>query len=263
MPTTNEFTAFLESLAPLRLAEEWDNVGLLVGDRQASVTRVMTCLTITTASAAEAIERQAELIVSHHPLPFRPLKKLTTDNTTGKILLDLIRHGVAVYSPHTAFDSAASGINQQLADAIGLEKAVPLLPAIDDPDQLGSGRYGVLASAATLATVAERLKSFLSIDRVRYVGDLQKKIRKIAVGCGSGSSFLAVANRHACDLLVTGEAPFHSCLEAEALGMGLVLVGHFGSERFACVRLAQSLQEAFPDTTVWASAQEYDPLHTL
>ncbi|MFH1266373.1 MAG: Nif3-like dinuclear metal center hexameric protein, partial [Planctomycetota bacterium] len=115
MHTVKVIAEFLDQFAPHRLAEEWDNVGLLVGDSSGRVNRVMTCLTITPATAAEAIEAETDLIVTHHPLPFRPLKRLTTDTPTGRVLLDLIAGRIAVYSPHTAFDSAEEGINQRLA----------------------------------------------------------------------------------------------------------------------------------------------------
>ncbi|MEM7315353.1 MAG: Nif3-like dinuclear metal center hexameric protein, partial [Planctomycetota bacterium] len=151
MPTITQIATFLESFAPLRLAEDWDNVGLLVGRRDGNANRVMTCLTVTPDSVAEAIERQADLIVTHHPLPFKPLKKLTTDSVPGQMLLDLVQAGIGIYSPHTAFDSAAAGINQQLAKSLGLEEIVPLVPAIDDPEGLGSGRYGRLDQAESFS----------------------------------------------------------------------------------------------------------------
>ncbi len=109
MPTVASIAAFLEQLAPARLAEEWDNVGLLVGRRDQAVKKLMTCLTVTPASAAEAVEAGADLIVTHHPLPFNAMKRLTADTTAGRLLLDLIAAHVAVYSAHTAFDSAAEG----------------------------------------------------------------------------------------------------------------------------------------------------------
>src|SRR5579884_2270095 len=105
MPTVAAIIAFLEEFAPPSLAAEWDNVGLLLGDRQAPVERIMTCLTVTPESAAEAVEAQAQLIVTHHPILFRPVKRLTTANAEGRMLLALVRAGVAVYSPHTAFDN--------------------------------------------------------------------------------------------------------------------------------------------------------------
>ena len=111
---------FLNEFAPPRLAEDWDNVGLLVGDATRPVSKIMTCLTITPGSAAEAVSEHADLIVTHHPLPFRPLKRLTTETVPGRLLLQLIEASIAIHSPHTAFDSAAAGINQRLAVGIGL-----------------------------------------------------------------------------------------------------------------------------------------------
>jgi dinuclear metal center YbgI/SA1388 family protein len=129
MLTVAHVAEFLDEIAPRLLAESWDNVGLLVGDRQASVTRVMTCLTVTPTTAREAIDRGAHLIVTHHPVLFRPVQRLTTDEPQGRMLLELIRAGVAVYSPHTAYDGAAGGINDQLAARLGLAGCRPLRPA--------------------------------------------------------------------------------------------------------------------------------------
>src|SRR5262245_40657526 len=144
MPTIATLIGFLEEYAPPRLAESWDNVGLLVGDRAAVVSKVMTCLTITPDSAAEAVDEGAQLIVTHHPLPFRPLKQLTTDTVEGKLLWSLIGAGISIYSPHTAFDSARAGINQRLADLLQLQGIAPLVPApvTPDEDSLGAGRHG-------------------------------------------------------------------------------------------------------------------------
>lgn len=116
----------LERLAPPRLAADWDNVGLLLGDQETPLARVMTCLTVTPASAAEAVARQAGLIVSHHPVLFRAVKRLTTDTADGRMLLDLVRAGVAVYSPHTGWDNARGGINDQLTALLGLGAVGPL-----------------------------------------------------------------------------------------------------------------------------------------
>lgn len=251
---------FLEEFAPTRLAEEWDNVGLLVGDRRQPVHRIMTCLTVTPASVEEAVRERADLIVTHHPLPFRPLKRLTSDQTPGQLLLQLIGARIAVYSPHTAFDSAAIGINQQLAAGLGLVGVAPLVPAVGDPQELGSGRRGTLPAATTVAELAARLKAFLDLDGLHMVGPADRVVQRVAVACGAAGEFLEPARRAGCELLVTGETTFHTCLEAEALGVGLLLPGHFASERFAVVTLAEVLGERFPDQCVWASRQERDPL---
>ena len=263
--TIQNICTFLESFAPLRLAEEWDNVGLLVGDRSTPVTKILTCLTITPDSVAEAIHHDADLIVTHHPMPFRPLKRLTTDSIVGTMLVDLIRHGIAVYSPHTAFDSALNGINQQLAEGLGLSnikplKELPTDPACPDSEQIGSGRFGQLSEKAELSEIIARAKTLLSIDGLQIVGDASASVSRIAVACGSAGQFLNDAIRAGCDALLIGETNFHTCLEAEAAGVQLVLPGHYASERFAVERLSDVLQTEFPSATVWPSKREHDPL---
>ena len=254
---------YLDQFAPPQLAEDWDNVGLLVGDPQRNVQRVMTCLTVTPASADEAVAQRADLIVTHHPLPFRPLKRLTTDNTPGRLLLQLIRAGVAVFSPHTAFDSAAAGINQQLAESLGLTDIAPLVAKTDEVPPLGAGRFGNLPEPATLPELAARLKTFLGLAGLHAVGDAAPPRRRLAVACGAAGEFLEAARQSGCDTLVTGETSFHTCLEAEAQGIALLLPGHFASERFAVETLAIQLAARFPELTVWASRQERDPLRWM
>lgn len=128
MTTLADVCRSLEALAPLHLAAEWDNAGLLVGDRNASVERVMACLTVTPAVADEAIRERAQLIVSHHPVLFRPTQKLVASSSEGGMLLRLIAAGVAIYSPHTAWDNAPGGVNDGLARRLGLTDIVPLRP---------------------------------------------------------------------------------------------------------------------------------------
>jgi len=260
MYTVETVIVFLEHFAPTRLAEEWDNVGLLVGDRRRPIERVMTCLTVTPATAAEAVEQQAELIVAHHPIPFRPLRRLTDETTVGRLLLELIAARIAVYSPHTAFDSARHGINQRLASGLRLRGISPLVP---DETGLGAGRWGWLEEPVVLGQLAQRLKQFLAIDQMQMVGDPKQPIRTVAVGCGAAGEFLDAARQNECDCMVLGETRFHTCLEAEAAGVGLLMPGHFASERFAVEQLADVLARQFPDLGVWAIAEERDPVRWI
>jgi dinuclear metal center YbgI/SA1388 family protein len=260
MPTIEVFEAFLNGFAPPRLAESWDNVGLLVGDQRREVQRLMTCLTITPTTVDEAIRDRADLIVAHHPLPFSAMKRLTCDTIAGRMLLKLIAAGVAVYSPHTAFDSAAEGINQRLADGLGLKDIAPLVPHVEGQ---GSGRWGKFDSPLPLGALAQRLLQFLGIAKAQVVGNLQQEIRSVAVACGAAGEFLEVARTTGSNAMVVGEARFHTCLEAEAWGIGLVLPGHFASERFAVVELAGLLGRHFPQVQIWASRQERDPLEWI
>jgi len=125
-PTVAKVVEVLKQLAPPTLAADWDNVGLLLGDEAAPVQRIMTCLTITPESAAEAVAEGAQLIVTHHPIFFRPIKRLTSATPEGRILWPLVRAGIAVYSAHTAYDNADSGINALLARRLGLLDVLPL-----------------------------------------------------------------------------------------------------------------------------------------
>ena len=265
MPNVNEIVAELERIAPLELAEAWDNVGLLVGDRGRDVCRVMTCLTLTPTTIAEAIERQVDLVVVHHPLPFKPVAQVTTDSAVGRMLWDLVGARVAVYSAHTAFDSAHEGINERLARGLKLDALEPLndMASAEGIQGVGAGRRGRRNPPATLTQLAGEVKQFLSTAQVRVVGNLDRAVQLVGVACGSGGSFLPSARAKGCDCLVTGEANFHACLEAESIGMGLILTGHYASERFAMERLADELASLFPRLEVWASVRERDPLSVV
>jgi dinuclear metal center YbgI/SA1388 family protein len=264
--TVDDIASCLDRFAPADLAESWDNVGLLVGDRAANVSKVMTCLTITPASAEEAIRAGAQLIVTHHPLPFRPLKRLTSDTPEGRLLCDLLGARIAIYSPHTAFDSTDDGINQRLAQGLNLVDIAPLVPlagSAADSSPRGAGRWGRTVAGTTGDQLAARVKQFLAIGQLQAVGKTDRTIDRVAVACGSAGEFLVPAHEAGCQVLVTGEVTFHTCLHAEALGMALLLAGHFASERFAVEALAAVLARQFPSVTVWASRQESDPIRVL
>ncbi|MBX3439535.1 MAG: Nif3-like dinuclear metal center hexameric protein [Planctomycetaceae bacterium] len=267
MLSLREVIAYLKEFAPLQLAEDWDNVGLLVGDERSTVERVMTCLTLTPDVADEAIARRIDLVVTHHPLLFRPVQRLTSDTPEGDLLLRLIRSGVAVYSPHTAFDSAAVGINQSLAESLGLTDIQGLRPHICEDDQdavaqpaIGAGRQGRLPQAEPLRAFVERVKRALSISCLQFVGDELQSIAHVAVACGSAAEFLPDARRLSCDVLLTGEARFHACLEARTLGPAMVLAGHYATERPAVERLARHIAARFPGLDCGSSESERDPI---
>ncbi|MEM7455745.1 MAG: Nif3-like dinuclear metal center hexameric protein [Planctomycetota bacterium] len=263
MTQVQDICDFLESFAPTALAEDWDNVGLIVGDPAVEATKIMTCLTITPESADEAITRGASLIVSHHPLPFRPLKRITTEQTPSRLIWDLIRAGVSIYSPHTAFDSAPDGINQMFGQRLGLSDIQPLVAADPETPSIGAGRHGQLENELTLASFADNVKQTFGLGSVKICGSSDFQVRRVGVACGSGGSFLGHAIAAGCDTFVTGETTFHTCLEAAAQNVALVLTGHYASERFAVESLATTLATRFPGCEVWASQKESDPVQIV
>jgi dinuclear metal center YbgI/SA1388 family protein len=250
---------FLEEFAPLQLAEAWDNVGLLLGDRDAEVQRIMTCLTLTPESVEEAIDEGANLLVTHHPLPFKAMQKITTDSVPAGLIWQLARAGISIYSPHTAFDSTTNGINEQLGRLLDLKDVRPLQPNEQMPD-LGAGRFGETTLFADVSSIAKRLKESLEVPRIQVSELSNRPIRRVAVACGSGGSFLSSAAFRGCDAMVTGEATFHTVLEARALGVILFLTSHYASERFALEFLSGHLAAQFPKCVVWASLREKTPL---
>lgn len=257
----------LRDLAPLELAETWDNVGLLIGDAERAASRVMTCLTLTSDVADEAVAGQADLVVSHHPVLFRPVQRLTNETPEGRTLLKLLQHGIAVFSPHTAFDSALEGINAQLAARLGLADVRPLRPLRETPAAredaraiVGGGRWGRLPAQLSLGEFLKHVKTALETQHLQYAGPQENRVESVAVACGSAAEFLGDARRAGCDVLITGEARFHACLEARETGIGMVLAGHYATERPAVEWLAGHLQQAAPSITAWASRSERDPL---
>jgi dinuclear metal center YbgI/SA1388 family protein len=283
--TIGEVDAALHEWAPTCLAESWDNTGLLLGDPLASVANVMTCLTITPPVVVEAIRRDASLIVSHHPLPFRPIRSVTTTDDTGRLLWQLASHRISVLSLHTRYDSAAEGINQQLAELLQLENIQPLepksltteqritteqtrsssvqLPSDSTPIRIGRGRWGSYPSPRPLLDIALLLKQALRIEHLQHINSGHVDVQTVAIGCGSAGEFIKDARRLDCDLLVLGETSFHTCLEAQAAPIELLLLGHFASERFAQEVLAHRLAQRFPAINVWCSVAEADPIRWI
>jgi dinuclear metal center YbgI/SA1388 family protein len=267
MPSTlRQICGFLRSFAPVELAADWDNVGLLIGDEQRPVQRVMTCLTLTPDVAAEAVAEQAQLVVSHHPVLLRPVQRLTMATAEGRSVLSLIAAGIGVYSPHTAFDSAAEGINRELAERFGLREVAPLRPAAapgippEAATAVGEGRYGRLPAPISLGEFIRLVRARMNVSCLQCVGEEERRVERVAVACGSAAEFVRDAAALGCDVLLTGEARFHACLEARELGVALVLAGHYATERPSVERLAERLATEFPALTVWASRVERDPV---
>ena len=258
MPLIQDLLTALEQQIPLDLAEPWDNVGLLLGHACVEARGVMTCLTLTEDVAEEAICEGANLVITHHPILFKAIKRLTTNTSEGRLLLRLAQAGVSVYSPHTAFDSARQGINQQIAVALGLHDIQPIRPRPQSAE--GAGRWGHLPFPVTLSELLQRVEPICGTQQFTYVGDLTQPCETIAIACGAAGDFLTDAAALGCQVFLTGETRFHACLEARSLGVALVLVGHYPSERPAVEELARRLAAQWSPLPIWASQVETDPV---
>jgi len=262
MPTLAAVTTALEELAPLRLAAPWDSVGLLLGSRRERIDRVLTCLSLDHAVAREAVREGFDLVVSHHPLPFRPVARITDASPTGTILLDLASAGIAVWSSHTAWDSAAGGINDQLAALCDLSAVAPLVRDAVAP-RAGFGRMGLAPPGLSVEQLARRLARSLDAGGVQLVGNPAGMVGRIGIVCGSGADGLPIAREAGCDTFLTGELKLHDAIHASALGMLVIALGHHASERFSMPVLAQRLASLLPGLECRASADEADPFVPL
>lgn len=238
MFTVNDISEIMEKLAPLNLALEWDNVGLQIGQPQKAVSTVLVTLTLTREVLATALASQADLIIAHHPLIFKPLERIRIDEPLGALLADLLKHDLALYVAHTNLDQAAQGLNYWLAEKLQLQEQKVLIPGSDQGT--GLGRIGVIAPRS-LGKFANELEQLWGLS-LRVVGDLGRMISKVAVLSGSGGSFVQQAKQAGADVLVTGDVSYHHALDAEALGLALIDAGHFATERIMVRGVADYLQ---------------------
>ena len=240
MVRVTDILAGLESLAPGRLAEEWDNIGLQVGHPGWPVRRVIVALDPTPAVVQEAITVGADVLVTHHPLLFHPLRCLNLETVTGGLIQRLVNKEVAVITAHTNLDSVQGGINDVLVKMLALTPTAVLQPAADDA-QAGLGRIGKLSPPVDFETLVRRIKQLMGLEFVRFAGQIENRVQRVAVCSGSGSSLVRPFLDSTADVFITGDVRYHDAREIEAHHRGVIDIGHFESERIIVQHLVQRL----------------------
>lgn len=255
MPAVNEILNYLFSVAPERYKMEWDNVGLMCGHSDRQVTKLLVALDATLNVAAEAKDRGCELVVTHHPLIYGGTNTVSDATLTGKRLLAYLENGLAVISMHTNLDCAPGGVNDVLAERLGLEDIRVMPNYHDDAPYLI--RYGEVEEQS-LADFVPFVKQRLACKGVRCA-DGGKTVRRVAVGGGScGEFFAAVREKLGCDTFVTADVKYHQFTDAAELGLNLIDAGHFETENPVCAYLVQKLRAAFPEIEVVLSEAHAD-----
>jgi len=234
-PTVADVVSVLEELYDPAWAEEWDAVGLVCGDPQAEVRRVLFAVDPVEVVVDEAIGRAADLVVAHHPLFLRPVHGVAATTPKGRVLHRLLTHGVALHVAHTNADRAAPGVSDALAGALGLTPTRPLAPMAGCPDDavLGVGRICELAEPESLGSFVERARRGLPATPagIRVAGDSDREIRTVALCGGAGDSLLEAARAAGADVFLTADLRHHPAGEAlEHAGPALVDVAHWASE---------------------------------
>ena len=254
MVTVGQIYDVLNILAPVHYQMEFDNAGFLVGDRTAEVRTVVTALDITDDVIREAIACHAELIVSHHPLLFHPLRNVRAEDLIGRKVLTLAQHGISAICMHTNLDVADGGVNDALMHMLNAEVTGLLEPAgTDDQGQpLGCGRIGVLNSSMTLDAFLKYLTERLHVSGLRYC-DGGRPVKKLAVCGGSGGSMLELAIDAGCDTFVTADVKYDRFLAAKDLGINLIDADHFCTENVVIPVIAETIRNTFPSVNVLIS----------
>lgn len=235
-----DILAALDVLAPTHLAEDWDNVGLQLGSRDWPVKRVMTALDPTPAVIREVQDREGHVLVTHHPLIFSPLRALDLDTPLGRILEALFARRIAVIAAHTNLDAVRGGVNDVLASYFPLE-GVRMLSSGDHDREGGLGRVGHLANRTSLAALAASLKARMELPHIRFAGNPQLPVQRVALCSGSGSSMIGAFLESDADVFVTGDVRYHDAREIEGHGRGVIDVGHYESEHIILDVLTQKL----------------------
>lgn len=258
MHTAGEILDFLNTLAPQGMKMDWDNVGLLCGSRDTPVTKVLVALDPFEHVCAEAATWGAELIVTHHPLIFRPLASITDESSVGRAVSILLKNGISAVNAHTNLDQAHGGVNDVLAEILGLSHVRVIDP--QGTDALGNAwgllRYGEVAEQS-LDTFLPHVKSTLGCAGLRYVSG-GKRVHRVAVGGGACADGLVDALRAGCDTFVTSDVKYNQFWDAHDLGINLIDAGHFYTENPVISMLAENIATHFPDLSVKISETHTD-----
>lgn len=250
--------SFLQTKAPFELQMDFDNAGFLVGREDAVVTKILVALDITEAVIQEASEQGAQLIVSHHPVIWGGAKSVTDRTPTGRKLLTMAERHIAAICAHTNLDAVEGGVNDALAQKLGLTDIGQLKQ--DGVDSMGRpygiGRVGYVTKQP-LYDFALGVKSLLGANGIRLV-DGGKPVYKVAVGGGSCSSMMGEALALGCDTFVTSDVKYDGFLEAKALGLNLIDAGHYPTENVVCPVLRGWLEKQFPQVSVSISQRHHE-----
>jgi GTP cyclohydrolase I len=284
--TVADIVKIMNRFAPPWLAEEWDNVGLQIGDLRWPVRRIWTALDPTLEVINAACKEDVDLLITHHPLFFRPIKSIDFHSPHGSIIKTAIQHQLAIFSAHTNLDMVRDGVNDVLARRLGL-KSIKILqphkgeqqfkadgdmthdisPAIGNEVEHGIGRIGSLDKTRRLTSLAVIIKEKLNLNFVKVAGNPELKISQVAICSGSGSSLMKAFLASNAQVYISGDIHYHDARDAESANRAIIDIGHFASEHLMVEALAQQLAKILPEEEIKAAIKactiEKDPFSIL
>lgn len=232
-------TDYLETHYPAKAAEDWDNVGLLVGDDRGETEHVFLALDLTEEVLEEAEEAGADFILTHHPMIFSGIKKINNHTFTGRKILSLIQKHISCYAMHTNYDVLRMA--EVAAQMLQLKKTKVLEATSEDGK--GIGQYGMLPEAMPVFQLCEQIKQTFELQGVQVYGDVSRQVQRIAISPGAGNSMISHALYKQCDVLITGDISHHIGIDAVAQGLAVIDAGHYGIEHIFIQDMAAFLSE--------------------
>ncbi len=261
MTKINDITSYLEEIAPLRFQESYDNAGLIYGDRNREISGVLISLDLTEKVIDEAVYLGCNLIVSHHPIIFRGIKKFT-GHYVDRIVAKAIKNDVAIYAIHTNLDNVLdNGVNEKIAQQIGLTELAILNAKneLDPAGKVGSGIIGHLDKPMEETAFLDHLKLEMELQVVKHTALLEKPINKIAICGGSGSFLLPSVLRAEADVFITSDFKYHEFFDADGKVM-IVDIGHYESERFTINLLYDLISNKFSNFAAHCTKVNTNPV---
>lgn len=257
MPKVNDIVQFMESIAPQSKKESWDNVGLLCGRKEKEVKTILIALDPFQAVADEAVQLGADMIVTHHPLIFRPLYEVTDGTSVGRTVATLLRNDISAFCAHTNLDIAPGGVGICLAEALELDDITPLHPQLDEDGNAWALLRKGTVERQSLTDFLAHIKRTLGTPVLRYA-DGGNPVHHVAVGGGACANEWRQALEAGCDTFVTADAKYNDFWDARDAGLTLIDAGHFYTENPVCTYLQKTLKAAFPEIHVLLSSVHRD-----
>ncbi|MDZ4710428.1 MAG: Nif3-like dinuclear metal center hexameric protein [Saprospiraceae bacterium] len=261
--TIQSIASILESWAPLEFAENYDNVGLITGDRHAAVTGVLICLDSTEYVVREALDLGCNMIIAHHPILFKGLKKITGDNYVERTIIQAIRNEIAIYALHTNLDNIISGVNSKIGQLLGLQNVQILQPrpgSRHEENITGAGLIGHLPNPISGIEFLQRTKEQLQLSFIKHTGIPDQPISTVAVCGGAGSFLIPLALQSGANAFLTADLKYHEYFDAE--GRLLLLdVGHYESERFTINLVEEFLKPKVNGTPIYKTRLSTNPVY--
>lgn len=242
-------------LCPFSAAVEWDNSGFLIGNPDREVKKAALALDATESIIEEAVEKGADMIVTHHPLVFQPLKAVCSDDHLGKRVLKLIENKISLIALHTNFDICVMA--DMAAEKLGITNCQVLeITGEKDGKKEGFGRIGLLPRDMTIGELAEHVKERLELDFVTVAGRKEEMVRKVAISTGAGKSGIGSCLENGVQVLITGDVDHHTAVDAMEIGLSLIDGGHFGTEKMFAGYMAEYFKREIPEVDAYIGRME-------